>query len=85
MSFIDGFPQTVTIEQMRAACAALGLPTRNVVAISSDVRGPQAGVTVLLHVADDAGNKLADPGGGPLLTELHIPMWREEEDDGGTP
>lgn len=77
MSFIDGFPQTVTMEQMQAACVALGLPTRNLIAVSMDVRG---GVTAVLHVADDSGNKLAH-NGSVLTAELHIPRRDEEVPD----
>lgn len=81
MSFIDGFPQTVTLEQMQAACAALGLPTRHVVAVSMDVTG---GVTAVLHVANDAGQTLRH-GDGLLITEIHLPLARAKEADGGTP
>jgi hypothetical protein len=74
MSFIDGFPRTVTLKQMQEACAALGLPTRHVVAVSMDVQG---GVTAVLHVSDDNG-QLLHHGGGPLITEIHVPRARDE-------
>ncbi|WP_129307985.1 hypothetical protein [Streptomyces sp. L2] len=74
MSFIDGFPQTVTLKQMQEACAALGLPARHLVALSMDV---QDGVVAVLHVANDDGRILAHRG-APLITELHIPRGEEE-------
>ncbi|MER7047740.1 hypothetical protein [Streptomyces jumonjinensis] len=77
MSFIKGFPEAVTLEQMQNACAALGLPTRHLVALSVDVR---EGVTAVLHVANDAGQTLAH-GGGPLLTEIRIPRSDQEVPD----
>lgn len=81
MAFIDGFPKTVTLEQMQAACAALGLPTRHVVAVSMDVR---SGVTAVLHVANDAGQKLAHDGDA-LLTEIRIPRAHEKGVDDAAP
>ncbi len=81
MSFIDGFPKSVTLEQMQAACAALGLPLRNVVSFTSEVRGPLAGLMVVVHVADEGGRKLAGPGGTAILTEFHIPMRCNEGED----
>lgn len=72
---MQGFPETVTRAQMRAACEALGLPLKPTRTVTMDVSD---GVTVTAFLTDDEGHKLTH-GDEPVRFRLHLPVTRDED------
>lgn len=69
---MTAIPAAVTIEQRRAACRALGLPS----ALVRELRVTLAGVDAVLLVRDREGRTITH-GTDALTTTVHIPCGEE--------
>lgn len=72
------FPTHVTLDQMKAAAEALGLPARDVTAFTV---GASDGVTVTYHVRDDKGLRVTADGDAETAT-IGIPIGSDEPASG---
>lgn len=73
---MNGYPESVTREQVRQALAVLGIPGKDVYSVELDCR---EGITVRLFVTGEAGKKLVH-GGHAVTAELRIPHGEEATD-----